>query len=48
MVGDLDDHTISSVPNFNFVQNLRPLDSVEACNFYNGKVREGGRFLCVV
>ena len=43
MVGDLDDHKISSVPNFNSVQNLRPLGSVEAYNFYNGIVREGGR-----
>ena len=48
MVGDLDDHKISSVPNFNSVQNLRPLGSVEAYNFYNGVVREGGRdiFVC--
>ena len=45
MVGDLDDHKISSVPNFNSVQNLRPLGSVEAYNFYNGVVREGGREL---
>ena len=43
MVGDLDDHKISSVPNFNSVQNLRPLGSVEAYNFYNGIVRELGR-----
>ena len=53
MVGDLDDHKISSVPNFNSVQNLRPLGSVEAYNFYNGIVRELGReggrdILCVV
>ena len=49
MVGDLDDHKISSVPNFNSVQNLRPLGSVEAYNFYNGVVRELGReghFVC--
>ena len=53
MVGDLDDHKISSVPNFNSVQNLRPLGSVEAYNFYNGVVREGvrelgreGHFVC--
>ena len=44
MVGDLDDHKISSVPNFNSVQNLRPLGSVEAYNSYNGIVREGGTF----
>ena len=42
MVGELDDHKISSVPNFNSVQNLRPLGSVEAYNFYNGIVRELG------
>ena len=35
MVGDLDDHKISSVPNFNSVQNLRPLGAVEADNSYN-------------
>ena len=40
MVGDLDDHNISSV------QNLRPLGSVEAYNFYNGLGRELGTF-CV-
>ena len=40
MVGDLDDRKIHSVPNFNSVQNLRPLGSVEAYNFYNGVVRE--------
>ena len=45
MVGDLDDHKISSVPNFNSVKNLRPLGSVEANNFYNGIVREGVREL---
>ena len=48
MVGDLDDHKISSVPNFNSVQNLRPLGSVEAYNFYNGivscrKLRQRGQ-----
>ena len=43
MLGDLDDHKISSVPNFNSVQNLRPLSSVEAYNFYNGIVSQGGR-----
>ena len=43
MIGDLDDHKICSVPNFNSVQNLRPLGSVEAYNFYNGVVRELGR-----
>ena len=43
MVGDLENHKISSVPNFNSVQNLRPLGSVEAYNSYNGIVREGGR-----
>ena len=57
MVGDLDDHKISSVQNYNSVQNLRPLGSVEAYNFYNGVVRELGReggrelgrdILCVV
>ena len=49
MVGDIDDHKISSVPNINSVQNLRPLGSVEAYNFYNGIVRELGRdILCVV
>ena len=42
MVGDLDDHKISSVQNYNSVQNLRPLGSVEAYDFYNGVVREGG------
>ena len=42
MVGDLDDHKISSVPNFNSVQNLRPLGSMEEYNSYNGVVREGG------
>ena len=47
MVGDLDDHKISPVPNFNSVQNLRPLGSVEAYNFYNGIVRDGGTF-CVL
>ena len=48
MVGYLDDHKISSVPNFNSVQNLRPLGSVEAYKFYNGElVREGGTF-CVL
>ena len=46
MVGDLDDHKISSVPNFNSVQNLRPLGSVEAYNSYNGIVSEN--ILCVV
>ena len=45
MVGDLDDHKISSVQNYNSVQNLRPLGSVEAYNFYNGVVREGVREL---
>ena len=40
MVGDLDDQKISYVPNFNSVQNLWPLGSVEAYNFYNGVVRE--------
>ena len=45
MVGDLDDPKISSVRNFNSVQNLRPLGSVEAYNFYNGIVREGVREL---
>ena len=49
MVGDLDDHKISSVPNFNSVQNFRSLGSVEAYNSYNGIVRELGRdILCVV
>ena len=43
MVGDLDDHKISSVQNYNSVQNLRPLGSVEAYDFYNGVVRELGR-----
>ena len=43
MVSDLHDHKISSAPNFNSVQNLRPLGSVEAYNFYNGVVREGVR-----
>ena len=38
MVGDLDDHKISSGPNFNSVQNLRPLGSVETYNSYNGIV----------
>ena len=47
MVGDLDDHKISSVQNYNSVQNLRPLGSVEAYNFYNGVVRELGTF-CVL
>ena len=49
MVGDLDDHKISSVSNFNFVQNLRPLGSAEAYNSYNGVGRElvrGGHFVC--
>ena len=45
MVGDLDDHKISSVPTFNSVQNLRPLGSVEAYNFYRGIIRGGGREL---
>ena len=43
MVGDLDDHKISSVQNYNSVQNLRPPCSVAAYNFYNGVVRELGR-----
>ena len=42
MVGDLDDHKISSVPNFSSAQNLRPLGSAEAYNSYNGVVRELG------
>ena len=48
MVGDLDDHKISYVPNFNSVQNLRPLGLVEAYNFYNGIGRELVRdiFVC--
>ena len=46
MVGDLEDHKISSVLNFNSVQNLRPLGSVEAYNSYNGIVSEN--ILCVV
>ena len=45
MVGDFDDHMISSV------QNFRPLGAVEAYNSYNGVaselVREGGTF-CVL
>ena len=40
MVGDLDNLKISSFPNFNSEQNMRPLGSVEAFNFYNGVVRE--------
>ena len=47
MVGDLDNDKISYVPNFNSVQNLRPLGSVEAYNFYNGVGRELGTF-CVL
>ena len=45
MVGDLDHHKISSVPNFNSVQNFRPLGSVKADNSYNGIGREGVREL---
>ena len=44
-VGDLENKKISSVPNFNTVQDLRPLGSVEAYNFDNGIVREG-HFVC--
>ena len=43
MVGDLDDHKISSV------QNFRHLGEVEAYNFYDGIGRELGReehFVC--
>ena len=48
MVGDLDDHKISSVQNYNSVQNWRPLGSVEAYHFYNGIGRELVRdiFVC--
>ena len=42
VVGNLDDHKISYVPNFNSVQNLWPLGSVEAYNVHNGIVRELG------
>ena len=36
MVGDLDDHKISSVQNFSSVKNFRYLGAVEAYNSYNG------------
>ena len=39
MVGDLDEHKISSVQNFRF------LGAVEASKSYNGIVREG-HFVC--
>ena len=41
MVGDLDDHKISSV------QNFRSLGAVEVYNSYNGVVSEWGTF-CVL
>ena len=48
MVGDLDDHKISSLQKFRSVLNFRPLGAVEVYNSYNGIVREGGRdILCV-
>ena len=43
LVGDFDDHMISSM------QNFRPLGAVEAYNSYNGIGREGvreGHFVC--
>ena len=57
MVGDLDDHKISSVQKFRSVEDFRPLCAVEAYNSYNGIGRELGReigreggrdILCVV
>ena len=49
MVGDLDDHKISSVQNLSSVQNFRSLGAVEASNSYDGIVREGVKdILCVV
>ena len=51
MLGDLDDHRISSVQNFSSMQSFGPLSAVEADNSYNGVgregVREGGTF-CVL
>ena len=41
IVGDLEDHKISSVQNFRSVQNFMPLGTVESYNYYNG-VRELG------
>ena len=38
MVGDLDNHKISSV------QNFRPLGAVKAYNSYNNVDRKGGTF----
>ena len=40
MVGDLDDHKISSVQKFSSVQNFMSLGAVEAYNSYNGVGRE--------
>ena len=46
MVGDLDDHKISSsMQNFSSVQNFRYLGGLEASNSLTG--REGGTF-CVL
>ena len=49
MVGDLDDHKISSVQKFSSVQNFMSLGAVEAYNSYNGVGRElvrEGHFVC--
>ena len=49
MVGDLDDHKISSVQKFSSVQNFRSLGAVEAYNSFNGIGSRGIRdILCVV
>ena len=41
MVGDHDDHKISSVQNFSSVQSFGSLSAVEAHNSDNGVGREG-------
>ena len=48
MVGDLDDHKISSsMQNFSSVQNVRSLGGLEAYNSLTGMCTEGGTF-CVL